>query len=184
MCLTKRGSRNAVVCPADFEPAHRTGRERRDHGLGKAQDKGRGPIAAARDKHDLPQGPFMDPEAATVCPPWQNAPQSAATSAPAASEPNRRERPRLSGHLVPAGPSRAARRHPPRIASIPNLSMTAARVAHLPAKRVCDEGASRTDLHTTKHLRASWSGPEGQLASTATGPTDSDHSSNTQGEMN
>jgi len=51
----------------------------------------------------------MDPEAATVCPPWQSAPR-AAVSASAAPTPDRRERPRLAGELVPAGPPRAARR--------------------------------------------------------------------------
>jgi len=52
----------------------------------------------------------MDPEAATVCPPWHDAPR-AAVSASAAPTPERRERPRLPGTLVPAGGQpRAARR--------------------------------------------------------------------------
>lgn len=41
--------------------------------------------------------------------------------------------------------------------------------------------AGTTQLRLTKHLRANRSGPEDQLACTATGPTNSDHSSYSRG---
>ena len=68
----------------------------------------------------------------------------------------------------------------PRPADLPATAVDARALATV-TRTTATAGALTTNFRLTKHLRANRSGPEGQLARTATGPTNSDHSSYSKG---